>query len=284
MRPDPCRQGGSGGGMVDIEFRQRAFRRDIQRPSSGQPEQEIHVMAAFGQENGPGKVFPRPQTPHERMSHPVRADGFGMVDAHDAADLSAFHDFLDTPEIGMIPHDQAYGNRHARAFGLLQQVVELLLRGGRRLLQQDGISRADRVHRLSMVQTVGRRDDDAVHVPMGGKEGFCILEARTRRNPVIGGGLREPDRVRIDQKSDLGIRRQAGKILSRPVTNPYEGDFEHWRPKLRKKRNRPKCAVVGRRPDAACLRHFVPRSFLPDRWKNRKLNLTLILEECHCLK
>ena len=182
-------QGCPGGCMAGIEFRQCAFRQDILRTSTRQPEQEIHVMAAFGQEDGSGKVFPGPQPPHERMSHPVGTDGLGMVDAQDAADFSAFHDFLDPLEIGMISHDQAYGNGHARTFRLGQQVIELLLRGGRRLLQQNGIARPDRGRRLPMVQPVRRRDDDAVHLPVNGKEGFRIREARTRRNPVLRGGL-----------------------------------------------------------------------------------------------
>ena len=53
-------QGCPGGCVAGIEFRQSAFRRDFLRPSSCQPKQEIRIMAAFGQENGSGKVFPGP--------------------------------------------------------------------------------------------------------------------------------------------------------------------------------------------------------------------------------
>ena len=122
---------------------------------AGQPQQEVDVVAAFGQQDRIRLPLAAENPAHVAVRGTVEAHGSGMVDRDDLPQLARGDDLTDFGKIGMVAQHMAHADHHAPFAGAAGDFAALFEVLGDRLFEQDVVSRVDGLDRRVEMDVLG---------------------------------------------------------------------------------------------------------------------------------
>ncbi len=122
---------------------------------AGEPQQEVDVVTAFGQQDRIGFALAPEDAAHVAVGGTVEAHGSGMVDRDDLPQLARGDYLADFGKIGMVAQHMAHTDHHAPFAGAPGDFAAFVETLGDRLFEQDVVSRVDGLDRRVEMDVLG---------------------------------------------------------------------------------------------------------------------------------
>ncbi len=212
------------GGILRTEPAQRAEGRQAAAMRAGEPQQEVDVVAAFGQQDRIRLPLAAENPAHVAVRGTVEAHGSGMVDRDDLPQLARGDYLADLGKIGMVAQHMAHTDHHAPFAGTAGDFAALFEVLGDRLFEQDVVSRVDGLDRRVEMDVLGGRDQHHVGFDAIGEEVVVMRIAPAGRQSEIPREGMAAQVVYIDDGDGLqpvGIPAGIFEVLIGPVPGSY---------------------------------------------------------------
>ena len=205
-----------------------------------QPQQEVDVVTAFGQQDRIGFALAPEDAAHVAVGGPVESDRSGMVDRNDVSQPPRSDQLADLGEIGMVAQHMADADQHAAPAGAPGDFAAFVETLGDRLFEQDVVSGVDSLHGRVEMGVFGGRDQHHVGIEPLGEEvvvmGVAILVGKSE-GVGHGAAAQVVDFDDRGQPELFGIPAGVFEVFMRPVAGadhddphgPGEGCFSFHR-------------------------------------------------------
>ena len=187
----------AGRRVFGAEIAQAAKAGDSLAAAAQQPGQNVHVMAALGQDHRAGVRCFAPVAAHIAVGIMPVAHILGMLDVHHVPDGPGIQQlFYFAVELG-VAHDVADHDPGAFCLGPALQVQALPHAGRNRFFQQDAVPQVDGLAGVAVMLGVLGADQHRVRQPRPGKKLFRRLKHAVGRDLIILHELFAPAPVRV---------------------------------------------------------------------------------------
>ncbi len=119
-------------------------------------------MAGLGEQDGVGIGGTPPIAPHKRVRHVHMLNRLKMLDAHQLTQHTGINHLLDFAIVGRVAQHMADRHDAIVALSQVQNILTLLPRLGDRLFKQHIVAQCKRLHGRTVMQMIGRCDDDSI--------------------------------------------------------------------------------------------------------------------------
>ena len=193
------------GSVLGAEMPQTAERRYFRTVTAHHPQQDVHIVAALGQDHGAGLVFATPVAAHKAVHLMPVGHVLDLLDALHLPDHAGIQDLFHLAEERRVAQHMADGHQPACLLGPGLQRAQLVGMTAHRFFHHHMISCIQRSHRGGNVLIILSADESAVCQFGTGEQFAPVRRSIFRRDPVVTAELGAAGSVRLSHRHKADI-------------------------------------------------------------------------------